>query len=118
MPKWHNNDLTKKDEPFVWKETQQEAFDKLKMLFTSAPVLAFPDNNCQFHLESDASEFATGAVLSMLKEDKWHPVTYTVTSKPLQCLTLTWCMKHTTNTHGNSTSLWWGQTKCKPLATN
>ena len=70
------NDLTKKDEPFVWKEAQQEAFDKLKMLFTTAPVLAFPDNDCQFRLESDASEFATGAVLSMLKEDKWHPVAY------------------------------------------
>ena len=70
------NDLTKKDEPFVWKEAQQEAFDKLKMLFTTAPVLAFPDNNCQFHLESDASEFAMGAVLSMLKEDKWHPIAY------------------------------------------
>ena len=64
------NDLTKKDEPFVWKEAQQETFDKLKMLFTTAPVLAFPDNNCQFYLESNASEFATGAVLSILKEDK------------------------------------------------
>ena len=70
------NDLTKKDEPFVWKEVQQEAFDKLKMLFTTAPVLAFPNNDCQFRLESDVSEFATGAVLSMLKEDKWHPVAY------------------------------------------
>ena len=73
---WSLNDLTKKDEPFVWKEAQQEAFDKLKMLFTTAPVLAFLDNDCQLYLESNASEFATGAVLFMLKEDKWHPVTY------------------------------------------
>ena len=78
------NDLTKKDEPFVWKEAQQEAFDKLKMLFTTAPVLAFPDNDCQFHLESDASEFAIGAVLSMLKEDKWHPVAYNSHSMSLE----------------------------------
>ena len=73
---WPPNDLTKKDEPFVWKAAQQKAFNKLKMLFITAPVLAFPDKDCQFHLESDASEFATGAVLSMLKEDKWNPVTY------------------------------------------
>ena len=30
--------------------------------------------------------------------------------KPLQCLTLMWCAKHTTNTCGNFTLLWWGQT--------
>ena len=42
----------------------------------TAPVLAYPDNNCQFHLECNASNYATGAVLSILKEDKWHPVAY------------------------------------------
>ena len=30
--------------------------------------------------------------------------------KLLQCLTLMWCTLHTTNTRGNFTSLWWGQT--------
>ena len=51
-------------------------FDTLKEKFTSAPVLAYPDNDCQFRLECDTSNYATGAVLSILKEDKWHPVTY------------------------------------------
>ena len=42
----------------------------------TAPILAYPDNNYQFHLECDTSDYATGAVLSILKEDKWHPVAY------------------------------------------
>ena len=51
-------------------------FDMIQKKFTTAPVLAYPNNNCQFHLKSNASNYSTGAVLSILKEDKWHPVTY------------------------------------------
>ena len=36
----------------------------------TAPILAYPDNNCQFCLECDASNYATGAVLSILKGDR------------------------------------------------
>ena len=70
------NNLLKKDVLFKWKEAQQYVFDMLKEKFTTAPVLAYPDNNCQFCLECDAFNYATGAVLSILKEDKWHPVSY------------------------------------------
>ena len=70
------NDLLKKDVAFEWTEAQQNAFDTLKKKFTTAPVLAYPDNDCQFRLECDASNYTTGAVLSILKEDKWHPVAY------------------------------------------
>ena len=48
----------------------------LKLHFTTAPILAFPDIDCVFHLESNASNYATGAVLSIEKEDVWHPVTF------------------------------------------
>ena len=51
-------------------------FASLKTRFTTAPILAYPDNNCQFRLETDASDFATGAVLSILKDNKWHPITF------------------------------------------
>ena len=51
-------------------------FASLKTCFTTAPVLAYPDNDCQFRLETDASDFATGAVLSIQKGDKWHPVAF------------------------------------------
>ena len=42
----------------------------------TAPVLAYSDNDCQFHLECNASNYAIEAVLFIFKEDKWHPVTY------------------------------------------
>ena len=80
------NDLTKKDQAFEWKESQQTAFDTLKQRFTTAPILAFPDIDKQFHLETDASDFATGAVLSILKDDKWHPIAYSSHSmSPEEC---------------------------------
>ena len=56
--------------------TQQHAFDTLKEHFTTAPVLAFPDLDCKFRLESDASDYATGAVLSIEQDGIWHPVAF------------------------------------------
>ena len=70
------HDFTKKEEPFRWEQDQQHVFDTLKEHFTTAPVLAFPDLDCKFHLESDASDFATGAVLSIEKDGIWHPVAF------------------------------------------
>ena len=57
-------------------KAQQHVFDTLKKKFTIAPILAYPDNDCQFCLECNASNYATGAVLSILNEDKWYPVIY------------------------------------------
>ncbi len=70
------NDLTKKDTPFAWKAEQQAAFDLLKERFTTAPILAYPDNDKTFRLETDASDYATGAVLSIEQNGKWHPVAF------------------------------------------
>ena len=70
------HDLTKKEDPFHWEEAQQAAFDMLKLHFTTVPILAFPDIDCKFHLESNASNYATGVVLSIEKEGIWHPITF------------------------------------------
>ena len=70
----HN--LTTKEEPFRWEEPQQTAFDTLKKHFTTTPVLAFPDLDCKFCLESDASDYTTGAVLSIEKDGIWHPIAF------------------------------------------
>jgi hypothetical protein len=47
--------LTKKDAQFVWRPECQAAFEKLQQLLTTSPVLAFPDFERGFILETDAS---------------------------------------------------------------
>ena len=69
-------DLTQKDKAFTWGSVEANTFTSLKTRFTTTPILAYPDNDCQFRLETDASDFATGAVLSVQKDDKWHPVAF------------------------------------------
>ncbi|XP_073220060.1 uncharacterized mitochondrial protein AtMg00860-like isoform X1 [Cicer arietinum] len=54
--------LTKKD-GFKWGSKEQEAFDTLKHHITTAPVLALPDFNEEFVIESDASGNDLGAIL-------------------------------------------------------
>ena len=70
------NDLLKKELSSNGKKHNNTCSNTLKEKFTTASNLAYPDNDCQFCLECDASNYATRAVLSILKEDKWHPVTY------------------------------------------
>ena len=60
------NNLLKKDVAFEWKEAQQNVFDMLKEKFMTAPILAYPDDNCQFCLECDTSNYAIGAEQSYL----------------------------------------------------
>src|SRR5260370_5823614 len=61
--------LTWKSKNWSWGAAEQQAFDALKNAVTSAPMLAFPSKSSLFQLECDASNFATGAVLSQQQED-------------------------------------------------
>jgi len=71
------NVLTRKDKKWRWEEMQQKAFDELKRIFTSKPVLAAPDLDKEFRVEADASNYATGGVLSMkYSDEKWRPVAF------------------------------------------
>ncbi|WVZ76149.1 hypothetical protein U9M48_024147 [Paspalum notatum var. saurae] len=66
------HELTKKDAPFSWGDSQEVAFTTLKDKLTHAPLLQLPDFNKVFELECDASGIGIGAVL--LQEGK--PVAY------------------------------------------
>src|SRR3979490_1316185 len=71
------NNLTKANTQWSWTldGLEQAAFDELKHLITSTPILVLPDQTKHFRLETDASAYATGAVLSQLCDDgKWRPI--------------------------------------------
>ena len=71
-------DLTCSSSPWTWKAPQQEAFDALKTMVTSASVLASPQDSELFRIEADSSDFATGAILLQQspEDGKWHPVAF------------------------------------------
>ena len=56
-------DLTRKSVVWSWEPAQQKAFDKLKALMCSDPVLIQPDFNKQFFLQADTSAYGVGTVL-------------------------------------------------------
>jgi hypothetical protein len=67
--------LLKKDTKFVWNSTAQQAFDLLKKLFTTAPILCHADPFKEFTLETDASNYAISGILSQVQNDGLlHPV--------------------------------------------
>ena len=55
--------LTRKGVDFCWTTRCQSAFEKMKELLTGATVLAFPNFDREFLLETDASIKGLGAVL-------------------------------------------------------
>jgi len=57
------NELTWKNKAFEWTDECQHSFEALKAKFSESPVLLMPDPTKPFIVESDASKFATGAVL-------------------------------------------------------
>jgi len=71
-------DLTCSDQAWNWSTKEQEAFKRLKIAVTTAPILASPQDSEPFHIEADSLDFASGAILSqqLSGENKWHPVAF------------------------------------------
>src|SRR5882724_2060314 len=70
--------LTKKGEEWRWADEEQASFKELKRLITSTPILVQPNQDAPFRLETDASGYAMGVVLSQLCDDgKWHLIGFT-----------------------------------------
>ena len=70
-------DLTKKNLPWNWSPACQLSFDMLKSLFLSKPVLHLPDPAAPFAIATDASKYASGAILLQTDSNgEWHPCSY------------------------------------------
>ena len=68
--------LTKKGVPFTWDKPQQEAFESLKSMLATAPVLAHYDPTFETILQTDASHFGWGFIISQINAETRleHPV--------------------------------------------
>ena len=62
--------LTGKDVPFVWDSGCSAAFHELRAALIDAPILAFPTETGQYILDTDASNFGLGGVLSQIQNDQ------------------------------------------------
>lgn len=96
--------LLRKNVNYEWTSLQQSAFENLKLLLCSEPVLQYPDFTKEFYLTTDASNYAIGAVLSQNDPPNDLPIAYasrtlnkaesnySTTEKEL--LAIIWSVKH------------------------
>ncbi|KAL6419674.1 hypothetical protein ACFW04_011286 [Cataglyphis niger] len=92
--------LTKKNARWIWGEAEATAFKRLKAALTTAPVLACPDFNRRFILQTDASTSGLGAVLTQYHEDGERVIAYAsrtlsgaeanYSATELECLAVVW----------------------------
>ena len=61
--------MIEKSASFKWTEDCQQAFDKLWHMLVSSHILIFPNFSKPFILDTDASDFGIGAVLSQVDDD-------------------------------------------------
>ncbi|XP_024046598.1 uncharacterized protein LOC112100952 [Citrus clementina] len=68
--------LLAKDVPFIFNDSCLMAFEKLKQLLTSSPIIQAPNWSLPFELMCDASDYAVGAVLGQRVDRIPHVIYY------------------------------------------
>jgi len=68
--------LTKKGVRFRWTDSGQQAFERLEAALLETPTLAFPYPDKPIILDTDASDIATGAVLSQIVDGQERPIAF------------------------------------------
>ena len=65
-----------KDVPFTWSQACEVAFDKLKTMLVSPPIMRSHNWNLPFEIMCDASDYAIGAVLGQRENKKAFVIYY------------------------------------------
>ena len=81
--------LTQKNRSFIWKDTQQEAFEHLKHCLVTALFLSLPRDEGRYMLDSDASNEALGLVLQQEQDSMLKVIPYE--SRALQPAERSYC---------------------------
>ena len=68
--------LTCKNQVFKWTEESESAFKALKQVLSGPKIMAYPLQEGPFILDTDASDFAIGSVLSQVQNDKEMVISY------------------------------------------
>lgn len=66
----------KKGQPIVWTPEAESAFQEIKLRIASAPVLASPNFDEPFYIQTDASDVGLGAVLFQKLNGSEHPIAF------------------------------------------
>ena len=69
-------DLQKKAKKFKWTDEAEKAFNEIKKLLVSPPVLKAPTPESLFRLESDTSRESVGGILLQKQGDEWVVIGY------------------------------------------
>ena len=86
------HELTRKDMPFVWGSSQDEAFCTLKRCLITAPVLAMPIDGGGFILDTDANASSAGCVLQQWQDGNLKVIGYA--SKSFSPAEVRYCTTH------------------------
>ena len=71
-------ELTKKNKAWIWEAEQDYAFNALKFKLTSSPILGHPDlHTAQYFIDTDASQYCVGGVLSQIQNLADKVIAYT-----------------------------------------
>ena len=68
--------ISKLESHFRWQKDQDTAFNQLKQMLTQNPILAHPDYNYGFIVQTDASDEGLGAVLTQLINGEERVIMY------------------------------------------
>jgi transposase InsO family protein len=92
--------LTRKKAKFRWTPECEGAFQTLKNALIQPPILGFPDFTQEFHLRTDASDFAIGAVLEQIQENKRVAISF-------KSRTLSQCERNYSTTEKEALAIVW-----------